>query len=191
MDQLQFFKIVYGFGVSPITVTFVVQSTMADLDREVRRVALLKGVNAYGVFLEYSAEKVECPSGEWSEQRHEAIQQLELEYNVYLHSLSKDDCDYATTSLEDPLILTPERWMKLRAEMHANKSGLCGDDGQEAQYIQDVYEAMMKREQPDYNYRIPLYCGICNEQWFDDLIAVTFAQRPTYVCGPCYDKHCK
>jgi hypothetical protein len=191
MDQLQFFKIVYGFGVSPVTVTFVVQCTMEDLDKEVRRVALLKGINAYGVFLSYSAQKVECPTGEWSSERWEAIRQLELEHNIYLHSLSKDDCDVATTELEDPLILTPERWMQLRAEMHENDAGLCGDDGQEKRYIQDVYEAMIKREQPDYNYRIPLRCGICNEQWFDDLIAVTFAQRPTYVCGPCYDQHCK
>jgi len=123
--------------------------------------------------------------------RMDAIYQLELEHNVYLHSLNKDDCDMATTELEDPLILTPERWMQLREDMHENAVGLCGDDGQEKRYIQDVYEAMIKRERPDYNHRIPLYCGICNEQWFDDLIAVTFAQRPTYVCGPCYDKHCK
>ena len=187
----QFFKIVYGYGVSPVTVTFIVQSTMEDLDTEVRRVALLKGINAHAVFLEYSAEIVGCPSGEWSGEHYEAIRQLELEYNIYLHWLNKDDCDAATTSLEDPLILTPERWMQLRAEMHANDAGLCGDDGQEYRYIQDVYEAMIKTERADYERRIPLYCGICNELWFDELIPVTFAQRPTYVCGKCYDKHCK
>jgi len=122
---------------------------MADLDKEVRRVALLKGVNAHGVFLEYSAEVVGCPTGEWSSERWEAIRQLELEYNVYLHSLNKDDCDVATTELEDPLILTPERWMQLRAEMHENDAGLCGDDGQEYRYIQDVYESMVKLEKRD------------------------------------------
>ena len=32
-------------------------------------------------------------------------------------------------------------------------------------------------------------CDICNEPWFDDLIPVTYAQRPQYVCGTCYDTH--
>jgi len=188
MDQLQFFKIVYG--VPAMTITFVVQTTLECLDDEVKRVLILKGIRTEGE-IHYTIEPVSCPTGEWSSDRWAAIRQLELEYNIYLHSLSKDDCDVATTNLEEPLILTPERWMQLRAEMHENDAGLCGDDGQESRYIQDVYEAMIKREQPDYNYRIPFRCGICNEKWFDDLIPVTFAQRPTYVCGPCYDKHCK
>lgn len=146
MDQLQFFRIVYGFGVSPVTVTFVIQSTMADLDKEVRRVALLKGINAYDVFLEYSAEKVECPSGEWTDEFWAAVRQLELEHNVYLHSLTKAVCDDATTDLDEPLILTPERWMQLREEMHEDMAGLTGDDGQEKRFIQDVYENMVKLE---------------------------------------------
>ena len=187
---MEFFKVVYG--PEAMTITFIVQSTIEDLDTEVQRVLKLKGIRSAGPgVLQWSAEIVECPSGEWSSERWEAIRQLELEYNVYLHVLTKDDCDAATTSLEDPLILIPERWMQLRAEMHANDAGLCGDDGQEHRYIQDVYEAMIKLERSDYERRIPLYCGICNEQWFDELIPVTFAQRPTYVCGKCYDKHCK
>ena len=184
----QFFKIVYG--VPQMTITFVVQTTAECLDDEVKRVLILKGIRTEGQ-ANYTVMPVPCPTGEWSNERWEAIRQLELEYNVYLHSLSKDDCDAATTSLEDPLILTPERWMQLRAEMHANDAGLCGDDGQEHRYIQDVYEAMIKVARADYERRIPLYCGICNELWFDELIPVTFAQRPTYVCGACYDKHCK
>ena len=188
MDQLQFFKIVYG--VPAMTITFVVHTSLAKLDEHVKWTLKVKGVRADDT-CQYTAETTSCPTGEWSELRMDAIYQLELEHNVYLHSLSKDDCDSATTDLEDPLILTPERWMQLRAEMHENDAGLCGDDGQESRYIQDVYEAMIKIERADYERRIPLYCGICNERWFDELIPVTFAQRPTYVCGKCYDKHCK
>ncbi len=185
---MEFWKVIYG--PLAMTVTFIVQSTMEDLDVEVRRVLRLKGITTAPPH-NYIATVVGCPTGEWSSERWEAIRQLELEHNVYLHVLTKDDCDAATTSLEDPLILTPERWMQLRAEMHENDAGLCGDDGQEHRYIQDVYEAMIKTERSDYERRIPLYCGICNELWFDELIPVTYAQRPTYVCGPCYDKHCK
>jgi hypothetical protein len=147
MDQLQFFKIVYGFGVSPVTVTFAVQSTMADLDKEVRRVALLKGVNAHGVFLEYSAEVVECPTGEWSSERWQAIRQLELEYNVFLHSLSKEDADEALK----PTVLSSVRWMQLRDAMRDDHQGLTGDDGQEYRFIEDVYEAMIKLEEFNRN----------------------------------------
>jgi hypothetical protein len=150
MDQLQFFRIVYGFGVSPVTVTFVVQCTMEDLDKEVRRVALLKGVNAYGVFLEYSAEKVECPTGEWSSERWEAIRQLELEHNVFLHSLSKEDADEAlkeTTSSG----LSSELWMKLRLRMREDDHGLTGDTDQEYRFIEDVYDAMIRLEEFNRN----------------------------------------
>jgi hypothetical protein len=186
----EFWKVVYGPEV--MTITFIVKCSIEELDTEVQRVLKLKGVRSAGPgVMMWSAENVPCPTGEWSGEHYEAIRQLELEYNIYLHWLNKDDCDSATSALEDPIILTPERWMQLRAEMHENDAGLCGDDGQEYRYIQDVYEAMVKREQSDYERRIPLYCGICNQLWFDELIAVTYAQRPQYVCGSCYDKHCK
>jgi hypothetical protein len=141
-----FYRIV--FGVPAMTIAFVIHASPWTIDEEVKRVLALKGVRTDGE-INYTIEPVECPTGEWSSERWEAIRQLELEYNIYLHSLNKDDCDVATTELEDPLILTPERWMKLRAEMHANKSGLCGDDGQESRYIQDVYENMVKLEKRD------------------------------------------
>lgn len=138
----QFFKIVYGYGVSPVTVTFIVQSTMEDLDTEVRRVALLKGINAHGVFLEYSAEIVGCPSGEWSSERWQAIRQLELEHNVFLHALSKEDADEALKETV-PNGLTSERWMELRLQMQDDHYGLTGDTDQEYRFIEDVYEAMV------------------------------------------------
>ena len=167
-----------------MTITFVVQTTAECRDDEVKRVLILKGIRTEGQ-ANYTVMPVPCPTGEWSSERWQAIRQLELEHNVFLHALSKEDADEALKETV-PNGLTSERWMQLRLQMQDDHYGLTGDDGQEYRFIEDVYTAMVNARGG-----LQLYCGICNEQWFDELIPVTFAQRPTYVCGKCYDKHCK
>ena len=144
-----FWKVVYG--PETMTVTFIVQSTIEDLDTEVQRVLKLKGIRSAGPgVLQWSAETVPCPSGEWSGERYEAVRQLELEYNIFLHELSKQDADEALKETM-PLGFSPAQWMELRAAMRTDHQGLTGDDGQEYRFIQDVYEAKVKLEEFDRN----------------------------------------
>ena len=147
MDQLQFFKIVYG--VPAMTITFVVQTTLECLDDEVKRVLILKGIRTEGE-IHYTIEPVECPTGEWSSERWEAIRQLELEHNVFLHSLSKEDADEALKETM-PFGLSPELWMKLRLRMRDDDHGLTGDTDQEYRFIEDVYDAMIRLEEFNRN----------------------------------------
>jgi hypothetical protein len=139
----EFWRVVYG--PEAMTITFVVQSSLEDLDTEVRRLLKLKGIRSAGPgVVMWSAENIPCPDGEWSGERYEAIRQLELEHNVFLHALSKEDADEALKSTV-PSGLTPERWMQLRLQMSEDHYGLTGDDGQEYRFIEDVFESMVKR----------------------------------------------
>lgn len=140
---MEFWKVIYG--PVAMTVTFVVQCSMEDLDVEVRRVLRLKGITTAPPH-NYIAAGVGCPSGEWSGERYEAIRQLELEHNVFLHSLSKEDADEALKETI-PLGLSPELWMKLRLQMRDDDHGLTGDTDQEYRFIEDVYEAMIRLEE--------------------------------------------
>lgn len=139
---MEFFKVVYG--PEAMTITFIVQSTIEDLDTEVQRVLKLKGIRSAGPgVLLWSAETVPCPSGEWSSERYEAIRQLELEHNVFLHSLSKEDADEALKETM-PLGFSPAQWMELRLAMQDDHYGLTGDDGQEYRFIEDVHKALTR-----------------------------------------------
>lgn len=186
----EFWRVVYG--PEAMTITFVVQSSLEDLDTEVRRLLKLKGIRSAGPgVMMWSAESIHCPDGEWSSEKWQAIQQLELEYNVFLHSISKEDANEALKE-EYPFGLMPEKWMEIRKEMRDNHYGLTGGSNREHEFIEEVHTSMVNYEKVKrLRQEQSVYCGICNEQWFDDLIPVTYAQRPTYVCGPCYDKHCK
>ena len=134
-----FYRIV--FGVPAMTITFVIHASPWTIDEEVKRVLTLKGIRTEGE-IHYTIEPVECPTGEWSSERWQAIRQLELEYNVFLHTLSKEDADEALK----PTVLTSVRWMQLREAMRDDHYGLTGDDGQEYRFIEDVHEAMVKRD---------------------------------------------
>jgi hypothetical protein len=144
----EFWKVVYG--PETMTITFVVKCSIEDLDAEVQRVLKLKGIRSAGTnVIMWSAENVPCPSGEWSSERYESIRQLELEHNVFLHVLSKEDADEALKQTV-PDGLTSESWMQLRLEMQEDHYGLTGDDGQEYRFIEDVYEAMTKNRTRNY-----------------------------------------
>ena len=140
---MELWRVVYG--PAEMTITFVVQSSLEELDTEVRRLLKLKGIRSAGPeVMMWSAESIHCPDGEWSSERYQAIRQLELEHNVFLHALSKEDADEALKNTV-PSGLTPERWMQLRLQMSEDHYGLTGDDGQEYRFIEDVFESMVKR----------------------------------------------
>lgn len=142
-----FYRIV--FGVPAMTITFVIHASPWTIDEEVKRVLTLKGIRTEGE-IHYTIEPVECPTGEWSSERWEAIRQLELEHNVFLHSLSKEDADEA---LKETMSsgLSSELWMKLRLQMREDDHGLTGDTDQEYRFIEDVYEAMIRLEEFNRN----------------------------------------
>jgi hypothetical protein len=141
---MEFWRVVYG--PAEMTITFVVQSSLEDLDTEVRRLLKLKGIRSAGPgVIMWSAESIHCPDGEWSNQMWEAIQQLELEYNVFVHNIAKEDANEALKE-QFPFGLSPELWMKIRTEMRNNHYGLTGGSNLEHEFIQEIHNSMVNYE---------------------------------------------
>lgn len=142
---MEFWRVVYG--PETMTITFVVQSSLEDLDSEVQRVLKLKGIRSAGPgVIMWSAENVPCPNGKWSNEMWEAIQQLELEYNVFVHNIAKEDGDEALQE-QFPSGLSPELWMQIRTEMRNSHYGLTGGSNLEHEFIEEIHNSMVKYEE--------------------------------------------